>query len=91
MGNQWGQRTAEQRGDLGSPPSTSGQAQESPDRPASPNRFSVQASNPSFRSLLKSQSLRPRLGGNLPSEAEDPPAGALQVALSCVKLKLIAS
>ena len=81
-GSQWGERSAEQRGDLGSPASTSGQSLESPGRLESPvNRLSVQASNPSFRSLLKSQSLRPRLGGEPSSEDDKPPAGALQVFL----------
>ena len=73
-GSQWGERSADQRGDLGSPASTSGQSPESPG-----NRFSVQTSQPSFRSLLKSQSLRPRLAGEPPSEDKNPPAGALQV------------
>lgn len=79
---QWGGRTAEQRGDLGSPASTSGQSLESPGspfRPGSPSRFSVQTSSPSLRSLLKSQSLRPRLAEQPPPEEDRPPAGALQV------------
>ncbi len=79
-GSQWGERSAEQRGDLGSPASTSGQWAESPGRLESPgNKFSVQPSSYSFRSLLKSQSLRPRLGGEPPSEDDRPHAGALQV------------
>ena len=80
VGSEAGGRTAEQRGDSGSPASTSGQTLGSPGREDKPTSQSLPNSKPSLQSLLKSQSMRPRMAEADPSEEDRPPAGALQAS-----------